>query len=132
MGAWGHTTFENDDALDWVYELEEASGTDVLVSALEGITDADYLEATEASAALAAAEVVAALDGRPAPSLPPEVEAWVKENQEPVDADLLMLARSAVERIARDSELQELWSESGDEAEWQESLEDLLQRLVAA
>lgn len=132
MGAWGHTTFENDDALDWVYELEEASGTDVLVSALEGIADADYLEASEASAALASAEVVAALDGRPAASLPPEVEAWVKENQEPVDADLLMLARSAVERISRESELQELWSESGDEAEWQESLEDLLQRLVAA
>lgn len=131
MGAWGYGTFENDEALDWVYELQESSGTEILSATLEAVTDADFVEAPEASNALAAAEVVAALDGNPGENLPPEVDAWVKDNSEPVDADLLMLARVAVERIARDSELSELWEESGDESAWRETLDDLLQRLAA-
>jgi hypothetical protein len=34
MGAWGFLPFENDDALDWLHELEEG-GADVVRGALE-------------------------------------------------------------------------------------------------
>ena len=62
MGAWGCGSFENDDAVDWVYEFE-SSGVAAVASALEhvsSIAEDEYLEAPEASAAIAAAEIVAA------------------------------------------------------------------------
>ena len=48
MGAWGHGSFENDTALDWVSELTErrgffvfkkAGGFSVLEKALEVVPD---------------------------------------------------------------------------------------------
>ena len=55
MGAWGYLPFENDDALDWLEELE-AGGADVVRSALAKAGDR-YVEATEGGVAIAAAEV---------------------------------------------------------------------------
>jgi hypothetical protein len=69
MGAWGFGSFDNDDAADWIFELEESSGVTALVSAFKAIKPDRYLEAPECSVALAAAEVVAALRGRPLPTL---------------------------------------------------------------
>ena len=80
MGAWGIGNFDNDDAADWVYELAESDGTDVLVAALEGATSEGYLEAPVSCAALAAAEVVAALLGNAGKALPDEVRKWVADN----------------------------------------------------
>src|SRR5215468_1909995 len=62
MGAWGHGSFENDDAADWVHEFE-LQGASAVVSALEYISrfpEEEYLEAPGASVAIAAAEIVAA------------------------------------------------------------------------
>lgn len=62
MGARGCGSFENDDAADWVYELE-SGGVAAVASALEqvsSVAEDEYLEAHEASAAMAAAEIVAA------------------------------------------------------------------------
>jgi len=63
MGAWGIGSFDNDDAVDWAYELGESQGTELLVATLEAIGPEDHLEAPDCSIALAAAEVVAALSG---------------------------------------------------------------------
>lgn len=71
MGAWGSGSFDNDDALDWVNDLEGSKGTAVIEFALQAVLDeSDYLEAPECSAALCAAEVVAALKGAPGQGLP--------------------------------------------------------------
>jgi Domain of unknown function (DUF4259) len=62
MGEWGCGSFENDDAGDWAYELE-SSGVAAVASALEqvsGVAEDEYLEAHEASAAIAVDEIVAA------------------------------------------------------------------------
>ena len=68
MGAWGIGTFENDDAGDWVDRLEESEGLTLLTETLAPAADpSGYLEAPTCTEALAAAEVVAALAGRPAP-----------------------------------------------------------------
>jgi Domain of unknown function (DUF4259) len=62
MGAWGHGSFENDDAADWVHEFE-LQGASAVVPAQESVSkipEDEYLEAPEASVAIAAAEIVAA------------------------------------------------------------------------
>ena len=47
MGAWGHGSFENDGAADWVYELETAEDLAVVISALKRVAEAgdEYGEA---------------------------------------------------------------------------------------
>jgi hypothetical protein len=130
MGAWSHESFGNDDAMDWVAELE-AEGLPAARAALEAIAELEpnYLEAPVCSSALAAAEVVAALRGRPAPGLPDEVRDWVAANPG-LPADLVGMAQSAVGAIATKSELRELWEESAHLGMWQAALDDLRARLV--
>jgi hypothetical protein len=109
MGAWGAGSFENDDAMDWVIGLAQRSGDAVLRDALTpaATTDDRYLEAPECSVAIAAAEALAAARGHPNASLPDEVALWVREKPD-VSADLVDLARSAVDRIVGKSELRDL------------------------
>jgi hypothetical protein len=131
MGAWGHQAFENDDALDWVAELEEAEDASVLAEAFDAIPEdaEEYVEAPEASTALAGAEVVAALLGKPTPSLPEEVTAWVS-GRKGVSPGVVKKARRAVQRVLANSELKELWEDAEDFAPWKASVEDLLKRLA--
>jgi Domain of unknown function (DUF4259) len=80
MGAWDFGPFDNDNALDWVWDLEESSDTSVLVEAFERVTGIgeEYLESDECCEAIVAAEVVAALKGRPLAKLPEGVKDWVE------------------------------------------------------
>lgn len=131
MGAWGHSSFENDDALDWVGLLEDAAGVSVIVEALSHVTDEadEYIEAPECSMAIAAAEVVAALNGRPSDSLPADVKAWLVGRPAP-EAALLSKARQAVEAVLGESELRELWAANAEAfSKWTAVLNDLKQRL---
>ena len=131
MGAWGVGTFENDDAGDWVYQLEEANDLDFLRDTLQAAADPDgYLEAPTCSMALAAAEVVAALAGRPAPDLPEEVRTWVEAHRLTVLPDLRALSVQAVDQVAAGSELQELWAESEESGAWVDQLRELRSRLA--
>jgi len=117
MGAWGNGIFENDDAADWVGDLEEGGDASFLRSTLDavaGTTSSAYVDAGEASCALAAAEVVAACAGAPAGDLPEEVTAWVADHLEAATPELVQQARAAVARMLAGSELLELWSEDGD------------------
>jgi len=131
MGAWGVGAFENDDASDWVYQLEEAGDFGLLRETLAAATDPDgYLEAPACSEALAAAEVVAALAGRAAPDLPEEVRTWVRAHRAGVPADLAGLSVRALDQVAADSELKELWAESDEHGVWVDRLQELRSRLV--
>ncbi|HEY8407001.1 MAG TPA: DUF4259 domain-containing protein [Gaiellaceae bacterium] len=130
MGAWGARSFENDDALDWVWELEDSSDDSVVRAAFAAVHGDGDVEAPEAACACAAAEVVAASAGRPATWLPNEVTAWVAAHGAAV-VGLRGEARAAVQRIAAGSELQQLWAEAGA-AEWDAGIADLLGRLAEA
>lgn len=131
MGAWGSDSFSNDDALDWVAELE-AEGLPAAGAAFATVGElaADYLEAPLCSAALAAAEVVAALRGQPAPGLPEDVGAWVASHPSEPSGDLVAAARRAVDAIAARSELRELWDESPEAESWHAAVADLRARLA--
>lgn len=119
MGAWSHEPFGNDDALDWVYDLDENGGYALIEQALDAaLAEAEYLEVGEGCNALAAAEILAAKLGRGTQTdHPDQVSAWLEVAAAP-DAALLKKAQQAVARVlGEDSELRELWDEASPN-EW--------------
>jgi hypothetical protein len=137
MGAWGTGSFENDDALDFVIRLEH-EGMTAVSAALEDVTGLgtqDYLEAPEASSAIAAGEVVAAARDGDVSGLPEAARDWLDEHGDSLATSaLLALARRAVERVLMQSELKELWEEGGAEGqskEWAACVHGLIARLMA-
>jgi hypothetical protein len=131
MGAWGAGSFENDDALDWVAELEESRGLKVVKKTLREVLDAGdgYLEANAASRGIAAAEVVAGLNDAPGDDLPEEVENWIEEQRDRTTVDLSPLALEALARIRTKCELFDLWKEKPESQSWIEGLSKLEERL---
>jgi hypothetical protein len=130
MGAWGFLPFENDDAMDWLDELE-AGDAEVVRGALAHAGDG-YVQAPEGSVAIAAAEVTSAAQGNPPGDLPENAASWVTAHGLEIGPEDVELALQVVERIAgEDSELAELWDDA-DEPEWREALADLSERLRAA
>jgi hypothetical protein len=133
MGAWGAGNFENDEALDWVWILEESTGLGVVEAAIADVlVSSEYLDAGVGCIGLAAAEVIAALRGRPAGDLPEEVSTWVRAQAVAPGDVLVRDCLAAVARIRSDdeSELREMWEEDQDiAAEWYGVLDALVGRL---
>jgi hypothetical protein len=129
-GAWGDGSFENDDALDWVGQCTQSTGTKVVSTALTAALKAQYLEAPEGSAAVAAAEVVAAAQGKANPSLPKELRAWLERQPKTELAALSSLARQVLRKIRdpKASELKQLWSE-GKSNRWESRIAELEARI---
>ena len=131
MGVWGPGCFENDEAADWAERL--AAGRDVrglLARELHALVEMPSNKSPDAPRcwkALAAAEVVAALNGAPPGDLPPSLEDWLSERRSP--GTLSELATRAVHKVRADSELRALWYETGSPREWLVVLDDLLERL---
>lgn len=138
MGAWGEQPFENDDAGDWGYEfdgVDDATGRELLVDALNLGEASVYLESPDGAVAVAAAEVVSwMLDPQAIPTSPyGEAPAtWVRAIASTPDAAMVAAALAALDRVrSQDSELAELWAESGDDSGWRESLARIEERLRA-
>ena len=133
-GAWDIGPFDNDDALDWVWELTDSSDLAPLDRAFDDVLRSPrYVEAPSASIAIAAAEVLAALKGSARDGLPDEVTEWIEGRKLAADGRLTEKAVDAVKLIMDDevSELAQLWGDAPELAEdWRASLEDLLQRLT--
>lgn len=133
MGAWGSGIFENDEASDFLASLDDALPQTLRLT-LEPVTLVEeelYVEAIFASEALAAAEVVAAMRGKPGPSIErPEVMGWAEAHGDWLDGDLIRTAASAVRRTRANGELRDLWSESDEFEAWLACLDDLLARLT--
>jgi hypothetical protein len=87
----------------------------------------DYLESPEASRAIAATELVAAMLGASAVDLPREAVEWLANAPAP-DPDLQASAIAALDRVVGNSELAELWEDSGDDA-WRAQQADLMERV---
>lgn len=120
MGAWGSGPFDNDDAGDWVYSLED-SGVSALRSALE--LDGGYVQAPEAAAAVAAAAVVGLARGLSVESTE-EVSDWLEDADTEEVRSLTGAAVSALGRVLEGSELAELYDESGDDS-WRDQVNAL-------
>ena len=136
MGAWSHESFGNDDACDWVAELAESDGLELIASTLDTVVaNGDkYLETPEASRAIAAAEAVARLQGhfgmRDGHSEP--VDEWVGRVKLMPPESLARTARQVLERIlVAPSELLQIWGEAEDGDAWFEAVKDLKARIRA-
>lgn len=131
-GAWESGSFDNDDALDWAARCAKSKGTSLISATLNAALIDGYLEAPECSAAVAAAEVVAASRGQASRSLPRELSSWLENQQKQEISKLAPMASRAVSRILNGpkSELQELWQENKREfPAWKSQLQDLIARL---
>lgn len=130
MGAWSHEPFGNDDALDWVYQLEDVKDESVLARVFNRAIENqdDYLEADDGFVIVAAAEVVAKLLGKGTQQdgYTEQVDAWVKSVDFQPSADLLAKAQTALDLVlGEESELNELWAEAEDRDNWRSSVEAL-------
>ncbi len=134
MGAWGYDVFDNDDACDWCYELENCNDLSLIKETLKCVaqSDEEYLDAGEASQALAACETVARLRGNfgVQNANTETVDQWVATHSALITDALLPLAHTVIDHVLADhSELRELWQESESFNEWQASIENLRARL---
>ncbi len=131
MGAWGIGPFENDDASDWCWSLTEAPDLERARSVLR-LPDVAYLDARDASIAIAASEIVAAALGAPMSGLADDLAEWVSVHAGAATGTDAALARSAIDRVlGKGSELAELWDESPSADEWRARVNELRQRLAA-
>ncbi len=133
MGTWGVLAFDNDDANDWEFGLEDVENLSLVESALSSVEQAaGYLEAPVASEALAACEVLARLLGHPGyhNAYTETVDRWVSAHPGTPPAPLLARASAVIRRILADeSELRELWDDSQLASEWRSAVADLESRL---
>lgn len=130
MGAWSHTSFGNDNAADFIYDVEE-QGPDAVVkaiAAIETIAGDGYIESADASVAIAASELLAAANRKPPQDYPEGAQAVVASIAP--DAKLRARASAVLGRILARSELQELWQETGDYSLWRADVEGLIERLT--
>jgi hypothetical protein len=130
MAGWGTGSFENEDAQNWLGQLQ-SFGMDDLREIFARAGQSDYLEAPEASVIVAAAEVLAALKGAPSEKVPREIADWMTRTKEGPSPELNQLASQAVDKVRRNSELKDLWLEAEGLNEWSAVLRDLGQRLVS-
>ena len=130
MGAWGEKPFENDSALDWPGDLEDV---DDLRNTLASVADAeDYLDVDDGSAAIAAAEIVAAARDGKLERLVKDASAWLDRHRKQVtDADRALAARAVARVCGSESELAELWDEGGTDNDWRRDVAGLVARLAA-
>jgi hypothetical protein len=132
MASKGIGTFDDEDGMEWL-DAFGGDGVSAVREALEAVNDLDpqdYLEATEATHALAAAELVAAARDGDTSRLPPEAVAQLSEKIEELeDAKFIAPARRAVARVLRASELKDVWEDTPDAEEWEDNVRELLERL---
>jgi len=134
MGAWGVGSFENDDASDWILDFMETPDPLEIGKALTtvlALPEDEYLEITEAANAVAAAELVAALRGKPNPDLPPEAADWVAEQGNVQTDHLSNVALQSLSRVKRNSELRDCWLDTNNAKAWEEAISDLETRISA-
>jgi hypothetical protein len=135
MGCWSIDSFGNDDAADWVCDLQDRHDLSLVEETLDVVleTGDQYLEAPNATTALAAAEVIAAALGRPAAAAKSQegLMTWIETVKPQPSAALVEKAAMAVDRVKSDqSELLELWQETDDFEAWKADVQDLRTRLA--
>ncbi|WP_139851649.1 DUF4259 domain-containing protein [Acinetobacter pullicarnis] len=137
MGAWSHEPFGNDTACDWKSELEGSTDYEVIEQAFDQMIEDDdeYLDADYGSVVHAAAEVLAKVlgQGTQNESYPEGIDEWIATLTSKPSAALLQKAVVALDRLlSEESELNELWEESGEDYPlWKENIATLKEILIA-
>jgi hypothetical protein len=136
MGTWAVDAFGNDDAADWAYGLENVKDLSLVEATLDkAIAGAgEYLEAPEAAEALAAIEVIARLQGNWGERSPysESADLWVEANRLVPTGEVVGKAHRVLDLVlGENSELDELWRDSDEHADWVASVAELRSRVHA-
>lgn len=121
MSAWGHGPFDNDDAGDWLLELDDhPNPTELARSTLRvAVAEAGYLEVTEGFAAVAAAAWLAGL-------------ATESPRPQATAADRALAVAALQRTLEDDSEARDLWIDAESLDAFDATVNDLVQRLREA
>ena len=129
MGTWGLAAFENDDAGDFLYEIEEAGSWVPAMQAMQKvILTFGYLEAPESQRGLAAATLVAAARSRSEVTVSEDAAALLDMLPPPPPLSA-WLAKRTIGRVLNRSELQELWAEGSELEDWRTETRKALKAL---
>jgi hypothetical protein len=128
MGAWGPGSFENDTAMDFAAAAAEAEKIRDHIDAALQFELTEALDADTACTAVAAAECVAAMLGRPAADLPDPLAKKLASLGAPDEA-LLDKARNSMSFVISHSELAHLWAEAEDHGAFNLAMTGLIDRL---
>ncbi len=122
MGVWSSGPFDNDDAADFMMELEASPSWGVLRDVFKAVfVHEDYVELAEGARAYAAAALVTVAIGKS--DISAQDYHMIIEDMGAMPEDLPALARSAMKRISTgDSEIRELYLDSGSYSEWAETI----------
>ncbi|TGE04813.1 DUF4259 domain-containing protein [Hymenobacter fodinae] len=129
MATWGYYNFDNDAAADISTKFRDTHSLGLLTEALTSVTTPDAVEAEAAQQALAAAEIVAALFGKPGRDLPADLLPLTVRLSPEEEPTFRNMATQAVEAIAKRSVLQVHWGKSDDAQDWAQLQQELLGRL---
>lgn len=139
MGTWSAHAFGNDDAMEWVEELEDqeldADDWEELLGdafdAAEGASKDPAEDYTIAAQALAACEVVASLLGHASDETPERlVDLLPRRGMRSKKEALRNRAVAVIERIrTHDGAIKRHWDANAAKEEWYEALADLERRL---
>jgi hypothetical protein len=129
MPGWGTGSFENEDAQNFLAGLNSKE-PEVLKQIFVGAVDGnDYLNSSESSDVVVAAEIVATANGKPPQAVPPQIVEWIGKIEGSPSSEMNEMARCAVEKVRANSELKDLWLEAEGLNEWSATLRDLERRL---
>lgn len=118
MGAWDVGPFDNDSAADWCGDLEDTAAehrSDLVRNTLLFVINCnEYLDVDDASAAIAAAAIIAAhLPGQPQITSPYAPDFITAGGSIELTEDMSGLATRALDRvIGDDSEWADLWQDA--------------------
>lgn len=135
MGYWGLGIFENDDAVDLLSEFEDQNSFSVLISAIELVITDDQVEVEEVNQAVAAIEIIAAINESKIGGFP-ELEKMTYEElvsnfHDNVNNTVLSLCEDAIAIITRmeDNMQVEILDNQGLLEAWLDVIDDLSERL---
>lgn len=124
--------FDDDEVTDWLvgFETDGVSAIEAALAAINDMDKDDYIEASDASFALAAAELVAAARDEDHGRLPKSILSALESHEDAINAaKLSSAARRAVGRVIKNSELKDQADEASEGEEWAEDLAELVERL---
>jgi len=132
MSAWGISNFENDAALDWVNEVIHRKEVENFKEPVEFFLKSFSIENTslmDCSKFLAIAETMAALLGSPGQDFPEELQDWIETKYIKIETSTVESAKKGVQMLLNDSEVKEMFLDSGYFKSWEKVQKDLIKRL---
>lgn len=128
--VWDVSSFGNEQAQEWLKDLVGSTSGEMVEEALAKVDRSDmFIDGQDAERGVAAAETVAASWQKPSENLPQELVLWIKNHGFRGSADSVRLAARVVDKVAKNSELRDLWDGTDASVAWQRTIADLKERL---